>query len=124
MLQQKYAPRGSNAPLSNISGLDPSLMPPCNHVLIHKIKRAHYVTKTWKCAHESCNAIGNPADNGWSLQDDIYVIKWYDCQQVPQSLSQEVEDNVQNEDVEDIEYNSGSDESDVDDEQYDLYDGN
>ena len=83
------------------------------------INLANYVTKIWKHADQPVVTSSSPVGNGWVLQDGAYAIKWYDGDQVPNNLSQLLEDNIQNTDDADddtLEYNPENDEPGSDDE--------
>ena len=123
MFEQKYAPNNENDPLMSISGMNPSLMPPCHRVLLQKIKRANFVDKLWKSANQAVPIQSSPVGSGWLLEDNVYRIHWYEGDQVPRNLGQLVEGgNVLAEDYEadiDIVYESDSDDeatSDIDDD--------
>ena len=88
MFRLKYAPQQEHDPLLKITGMNPSIiMPPCHNMLANKVKRANFVSAMWKKACTPQPVIVSPVDNGWILQDDTYIVKWYDGDQVPRALS-------------------------------------
>jgi len=128
MFQHTYAPRQLGDPLEKIKGVNPSSMPPCRSVLIKKIKRANYVASLWKKAarQDPSSLCGQPCQHGWILVDGSYAIDWFDGDQMPRHISQilsEKESVIESEDDEDVEMSHGellygSDESDVDDDDW------
>ena len=94
MFQEKYAPKEGDDPLNKIKGLNPSAMPPCQRSLLNKIKRANFVASMWKKACTSCPITYSPVENGWCLTGGKYQLNWYDGAQVPQNLSDVLEDHT------------------------------
>ena len=86
--QQHYAPKTKDDPLQKIKGVNPSSMPPCRAVLVNKILRTNYVTSVWKNASLPNPCVVKPEGHGWVLIDGRYHIKWFDGEQVPQSICQ------------------------------------
>ncbi|RUM44803.1 MAG: hypothetical protein DSY80_04015 [Desulfocapsa sp.] len=84
--QQNYAPKRKDDPLEQIKGINPSSMPPCKHVLSNKVMRANYVAHTWRNAHLKDPSSVRPEGQGWIFVDNKYHVKWFDCDQVPQSI--------------------------------------
>jgi hypothetical protein len=89
--QQHYAQKGKDYPLEKIKGVNPSSMPPCKAVLKNQILRANYMTYSWKNATLTNPTVQRPEGHGWVLIDGSYQIKWFDCNQVPQSICQVLE---------------------------------
>ena len=75
MFEQKYAPKNERDPLTGITVINPSLMPPCQRVLQQNIRRADFVARAWKNAHKAMLSPGNPLDCGWILKNGEYSIK-------------------------------------------------
>ena len=86
MFLQNYAPKKHDDPLEKIKGINPSSMPPCQAVLTNKIKRANYVAAMWKGATLPNPCVLQPEANGWVKADEAYQIKWFEGDQVPQSI--------------------------------------
>ena len=63
--QHHFSPKKKSKPLSKIKETDSSQMPPCNSVLMEKIKRANLVAGEWKRAILACPATMDPEENGW-----------------------------------------------------------
>lgn len=122
IFQQRYAPKKKSDPLERIKGINPSSIPPCCAVLMNKIKRANLVTTIWKNAALANPSTLNPESNGWFVDDGYYAIRWYDGNQVPQSVSAVLETQcrvTEDEEVDDVTYDEdlyGSDESDNSDD--------
>ncbi|XP_077862898.1 uncharacterized protein LOC144345214 [Saccoglossus kowalevskii] len=65
-------------------------MPACKTFLLYKIKRANFVASMWKNANLPERCRFQPEDNGWVMQDGLYHIKWFEGEQVPQSVHQAI----------------------------------
>ena len=75
MFQQRYSPRKRDAPLNKILGINPSIMPPCQSVLINKIHKTNCVTYLWRRATLSMPCTMKAEAHGWSLENGTYIIK-------------------------------------------------
>ena len=121
MFQQKYAPRKRDAPLNKILGINPSSMPPCQSVLINKIHRTNYVACLWRRATLPTPCTMKAEAHGWSLENGTYKIKWYDGDQLPQSVLEILNDGntstSEEADIDQAAYDS-SDDSDYEDDEY------
>lgn len=121
MFLHYYAPKThtNNGPLDKIKGINPSSMPPCQQVLLNKIKRSHYVAEVWKRASTESPASESPVGRGWEREGNMYYIKWFDGNQVPPSLSQilrvDIQEEREDEDLEEV-LMYDSDDYDSDDE--------
>ena len=109
----KYKPNQPNQPLQNIKGCDASLLPPCQSVLSNKVRRCNFIAHTWKNAHKSNTTSMQPENNGWHLLDQNYSITWFEGDQMPQIISNDV-DQIGNESDLDDWSESSSEESDCD----------
>ena len=85
--QQYYAPRKGENPLEKITGVNPSSMAPCKSSLINKALRSNYVAYVWMHAHLPNPCDSTPEGHGWVLFNDQYHVKWFDCDQVPESIT-------------------------------------
>ena len=85
--QQNYAPKRIDDPLGRIKGMNPSSMPPCKAVLRNKIMRSNYLAYTWRHAHHRNPQTAPPNEHGWTLVDGKYHMKWFDCDQIPETLT-------------------------------------
>ena len=113
MYNNKYNPTLKEKPLEKIKGMDASRLPPCKNVLQLKIARSNYVCYLWKHAHQYNPAPDiNPLDCGWELNAGKFSMKWYDGEQMPESVSGSIDgeenDLDENEDI----YDSSGDEND------------
>ena len=87
--QQNYAPQRADDPLERIKGMNPSSMPPCQYVLLMKVLRSNYVSYLWRNAHlRDPTSNIKPDGQGWIIIENTYHVKWFDCDQVPQSICQ------------------------------------
>ena len=89
-------------------------MPPCQAVLLNKIRRTNFVVHLWKRAHLANPCILIPDEHGWTLEGSVYNMNWYNGEQLPQSVADILfltDDSVEEDDEDDIDYSS-SDESD------------
>ena len=87
-------------------------MPPCQAVLLNKIRRTIFVVHLWKRAHLANPCILILDDYGWTLEGSVYNMNWYNGEQLPQSVADILtDDSVEEDDEDDIDYSS-SDESD------------
>ena len=114
--QQKYAPMRKNQPLGKIKGINQSSMPPCQAVLLNKIRRANFISYLWKRARLPVPCVLKPEDHGWQVKDSSYIIKWYDGPQLPQYLADILYDESDDEEESDVEYESSDDSDDQDDD--------
>ena len=85
-------------------------MPPCNSVLMEKIKRANLVAGVWKRAILACQATMDPEENGWVLEGNQYKIHWFEGSEDVCTYKADLEED----DDDDIHYSSSSDDSDSD----------
>ena len=111
--QHHFSPKKKSKPLSKIKETDSSQMPPCNSVLMEKIKRANLVAGVWKKAILACPATMDPEENGWVLEGNQYKIHWFEGRQVPENVCTYIAD-LEEDDDDDIHYSSSSDDSDSD----------
>ena len=116
LFQQHFAPKSNSQPMEQIKGTDPCQFPPCQNVLMQKLKRANLVAAIYKNALLPNPSQLNPEENGWILDNDLYSINWYDGRQVPEDVSTHIDQDIDAEqDDDDIHYNSSSDESEISD---------
>ena len=129
IFMSKYAPHKYDAPLEKIKGINPSSMPPCKAVLCNKIQRANFVAFLWKRATLAEPSTLKPDDHGWVMHDSSYTIKWFNGDQIPESILQILcvdnpsmnTDDDSSEVPDDEMSNAYSDESDTEDpEWYEL----
>ena len=70
----------------HVKGISPSSLPPCQIVLINKIKRANFVAAIWKNAVLRRHPGWKPEDHGWKKSGNSLIIMWFEGDQVPQSV--------------------------------------
>ena len=114
IFEESFAPKKDNEPLTKIKGTDPSHLPPCHEVLLQKICRTNYVSYIWKHAVIGISDIPSAENFGWLLENGSYTMKWYDGRQVPENVCIAINAHDLEEEEDDPEYDSSSDESDVD----------
>lgn len=108
-------------PFDKIKNTDPSILPPCQNVLINKIKRCNFVCKIWNNTSDP-NPLREmkPEDHGWELKEDKYCPKWNPVYHLPTSLLA-VEDTAYAQDIpenEDVNQEDDDDDSDENDEDF------
>lgn len=59
------------------------------------------MASVWKRATLPDTVVLDPEEYGWKLQDGHYVINWYDGQQVPDDIYENLENLVNHDDEED-----------------------
>ena len=114
VFKSKYAPSSIQSPLAKIKGADASMMPPCQQVLLQKVKRSNYVAFMWKHAHTAEPVLEHPEDHGWTLQNGQYRVKWYDGEQMPGDISNSVIQDVLTDNDSDSELYAASSDEDSD----------
>ena len=116
LFKQSNEPGKSGNPLEKLNGIDSSLLPPCDTVLIEQIKCANFVSVVWKNASKAQPEQFSPQNSGWQSNTGSYEVSWFDSDQIPQDICQHIDDNIEAEDDEgDLQYDSSDDESDTDD---------
>ena len=91
-------------------------MPPCQIVLLNKIRRANFVSYLWKRARLHVSSLLKAEAHGWQVKDSFYTINWYDGQQLPQYLADILDDDSHDEEESNEEYDSSGDSDDQDEE--------
>ena len=87
MFEQKYKPKNRGDFLEMVKGANPSLFPPCSASLKNQVLRAHLVSSLWKNSGKPMPLKLVPEENGWKMVNGQYWMNWYDCTQLPNSLS-------------------------------------
>ena len=72
--------------LSNYSGVDMSLLPPCRDSLRMHIKRANYQALIWYHSRHALPCIPGPSGHGWQITEGQLSIKWTENDLMPQEL--------------------------------------
>ena len=116
LFHQHFAPKRQEQPLHKIKGTDPSNLPPCKSVLMEKLRRANLVSGMWKNAITPNSYTWSPEVHGRSLQEDRYVMKWFEGRQVPEDVCKHIDPSEEliPEFDDELGYESDSDESDID----------
>ena len=115
--EKSYRPKKNAAnQLDNISGINASLLPPCEAELTTKLKRTRFVARMWTTAHKT-NLITTPTvKDGFKLVDGRYEPVWYEGEMLPPGLNI-IEESNQEEDDDTYDHEaSSSDESSGDEE--------
>ena len=126
IFEKKYAPnKTSSHPLNKLKGANPSDMPPCRMSLINKVRRANYIAYLGKNAISSSPSDLDITEHGWLLKNNQYAVKWYEGEQLPESVASILckEDTCTSmDDLEDEQGTWSSDESDGGDDMNDDHD--
>ncbi len=113
MYADMYAPKAKDAPLQKLKRANPSTLPPCQTVLMNKIKRTNYVSYIWKHAHQADPLPPNstPETNGWQETEGKYTIKWFLGEQMPEDINPEsIDETESDEDLSDYDSEEDSEE--------------
>ena len=107
--------------LAAVKGCDGSSLPPCYRILYNHILRTEYIATMWKNNKD----LPPHSNHGWLLKDNTYVVNWSDGDQYPSDVeingSNEEQNDEENE--KDLEqYESGEDESAVDEDENNIED--
>ncbi len=89
--KQKHAPSriALESDLARLKRAESSWLPPSKAVIVQKVKRTNYVTAMWKNAHlphPVAGFDGGPLENGWKMDDGHYKILWFQGEQLPPSV--------------------------------------
>lgn len=81
-------------------GIDFRTMPPCNAVLMNKLRRSNYLAYNIKNAHLRSILSESPEENGWILEEEkddqyVYKLKYYDGLQYPVYLNDYFPPNIE-----------------------------
>lgn len=77
-----------------IKNIDGSTLPPCQSELEQHLKRTGYISHLWRHSHLSVPIQFSPVEYGWEEVDNKYIFKWFEGDEVPQTVS---EVSIQNE---------------------------
>ena len=101
--ESKTKPKPSKKPLECIKSIEPTTFLPCRDALIQQIKKSWFIIKLYKSASlpRATEDLNTPIDFGWILDGKLLAIKWFEGLQTPQ-------------DLENVDYLSGSDAEDSD----------
>ena len=69
---EKYKPKTDEDKISSAKKLDASIMPPCERVLLNKIRQTKFVAKIWMSSIEASRRNDSPLDFVWNLVDRNY----------------------------------------------------
>ncbi|CAF4952709.1 unnamed protein product [Pieris macdunnoughi] len=69
------------------SRIDGAIFPPCKSELRQHLLRTSYIAHIWSHAHLQDPSQLSPTDWGWEENDDKYVFKWFEGDQVPLSVT-------------------------------------
>ena len=86
---QKFQNRFSSSQgdlLNSYSGIDMSLLPPCQDSLRMHIQRSNFQALVWNSADKAAPALPSANGHGWQIIDGKLQIKWTDGLFMPQEL--------------------------------------
>ena len=72
IFMEKYKPKTDRDKISCAKKLDASMMPPCELVLLNKIRRTKFVAKLWMSSIKLSRSNNSPLNFGWKLVDRNY----------------------------------------------------
>ncbi|KAF9412756.1 hypothetical protein HW555_008841 [Spodoptera exigua] len=92
-----------------LRNFDASSLPPCKSELLQQFLRANYICCIWNNAHLKNPTTYEPVNNGWILENDEYLFKWFEGDQLPNYVKAGEEDDVDNDEFR--EWSSSDDEN-------------
>ena len=87
IFMEKHKPKTNREKISCAKKLDASMTPPCEHVLLNKIRRTKFVAKIWISSIDASPPNGSPLNIGWKLVDRNYQLLWFESDLSPVSLN-------------------------------------
>ena len=75
---ETYKPITDRGNVSCAKKLNTSMMPPCERVLLNKIRRTKVVAKIWMSSIEASPPNDSPLDFGWKLVNRNYQLLWFE----------------------------------------------
>ena len=75
---ETYKPITDRSNVSCAKKLNTSMMPPCERVLLNKIRRTKVVAKIWMSSIEALPPNDSPLDFGWKLVNRNYQLLWFE----------------------------------------------
>lgn len=79
-----------------MKNFDATNLPPCKSELRQQFRRANYIASVWNNASAKMINILNPENYGWTLEDDKCHFHWFDGDQLPDFVSQSLEEELGN----------------------------
>ena len=76
-----------------ILSLDSYKFPPCSREVEQQIRRTIYVTSLWNNAFQPNPTDLDPLDFGWCIQDQQMSCKWFDVDEMPETVLEMLNDN-------------------------------
>ncbi|CAF4946604.1 unnamed protein product [Pieris macdunnoughi] len=98
------------------SHIDGAIFPPCKSELRQHLLRTSYIAHLWSHAHLQEPSQLSPTDWGWEENDDKYVFKWFEGDQVPVSVTSIMDSSENIGGMEFLSDSSADDSSDNDDD--------
>ena len=77
IFMSKYKSKNANQ-LNFQKKLDTTHLPPCEKVLLQKIKRVNYIAQIWKNVEKINTVQADAEHHGWKLIDGKYELVWFD----------------------------------------------
>ena len=96
LFKQKYSPskfEKEHNLLAKLKGAESSWLLPPLAALLQKVKCTNYVSAYWKAAHtqDPLSSFGaDPLECGWKLEEGQYKIVWFEGEQLPPSIAQNI----------------------------------
>lgn len=83
-----YGNDGKNVGVLNLKNkIDGSMFPPCKSELVQHCLRTAYIAHLWSHAHLPTPTELSPTDYGWEENDNLYIFKWFEGDQLPPSIT-------------------------------------
>ena len=76
VFMEKSKPKTDGDKISCAKNFDTSMMPPCERVLLDKMRRTKFVANIWMSSIEASPPIDSPLNFGWKLVDRNYLLLW------------------------------------------------
>ena len=77
-------------------GATPSLFPPFLASLKNQVLKPHLVSSLWKNSGKPLSLNLVSEEYGWRMVNGQYLMNWYDCTQLPKTLSDCLQQNFLN----------------------------
>ena len=86
IFMDKYKPKRDGDKISCAKKLEGSMMPPCQRVLLNKVKRTKFIANIWMSSTEASPPNTSPLAFGWKLVNGNYKLVWFEGDPSPSSL--------------------------------------
>ena len=92
---EKYSPKSEHERLTCAKKLDGSMLPPCQRVLMQKLKRVRLISRRWASSILAHLPYEIPKESGW-FHDDTYKISCYEGDATPPVLDVVCDSDTEN----------------------------